>query len=134
MEKVNARRGFLKGFGLLSAVVAGASAPVLANTSTSSAVRSTNNPVLTPPVDQSLAPLGKISLQITADNRPPPPPPPNNSQFFIGGYATPMALIVNAGGSVNTPEHNNNVKMSVGKDDRLWIEVDGKWRRVALEN
>ena len=30
-------------------------------------------------------------------------------------------------------EKQNNVKMSVGLDDRLWIEVDGKWRRVALE-
>lgn len=134
MEKVNARRGFLKGFGLLSAVVAGASAPILANTSTSSSVRNTDNPVLTPPVDKALAPLGQVNLVLTADNNPPPPPPPVSSlngcylMAGVGSYSPMMSY-----GNLAADSKKNNVKMSVGRDDRLWIEVDGEWRRVALE-
>jgi hypothetical protein len=30
-------------------------------------------------------------------------------------------------------EYLNKVHMSVGKDNRLWIKADGKWRRVALD-
>jgi hypothetical protein len=30
-------------------------------------------------------------------------------------------------------QYENRVEMSVGKDNRLWIKVDGKWHRVAVE-
>lgn len=30
-------------------------------------------------------------------------------------------------------QYENRVEMSVGKDNRLWIRVDGKWHRVAIE-
>lgn len=130
MENVNARRGFLKGFGLLSAVAAGVATSHLANTSTSTTVRNPDDPVLVPPVDQALAPLGKVNLQLTADNRPPQPEVP--SAFAIGGHSTVLAINTH-GGSYSSPEHNNNVKLSVGKDNRLWAEVDGQWRRIALE-
>jgi hypothetical protein len=30
-------------------------------------------------------------------------------------------------------QYENRVEMSVGKDNRLWIKVDGKWHRVAIE-
>jgi hypothetical protein len=30
-------------------------------------------------------------------------------------------------------QYENRVGMSVGKDNRLWIKVDGKWHRVAIE-
>lgn len=133
MENVNARRGFLKGFGLLSAVAAGVATSHLANTSTTSAVRDPVNPVLVPPVDQSLAPLGLVSLTLTADNTPPPPPSPityGNSTYLIGGSSyQPILSVGNYGGDAT----KNNVKMSVGRDNRLWVEVDGQWRRVALE-
>jgi len=137
MENVNARRGFLKGFGLLSAVVAGASAPYLANTGASTVVRNTADPVLSPPVDVShLAPLGTTTLMLTADNMPPPPPPPvtslNGAYIVAGGNYNTMSPMLSVG-STSPIGNKNNVKMSVGKDDRLWIEVDGKWRRVALE-
>lgn len=133
MENVNARRGFLKGFGLLSAVAAGVATSHLANTSTTTAVRDPINPVLVPPVDQSLAPLGLVNLTLTADNTPPPPPPPityGNSMYLVGSSSyQPILSVGNHGGDAT----KNNVKMSVGRDNRLWIEVDGQWKRVALE-
>jgi hypothetical protein len=115
MEKVNARRGFLKGFGLFSAIAGGVSVPVLAQASTGSAVRHAIDRDITPPVDQALAPLGLTTLQLSASNKP--PLPPSNGYSF-----TSMANL-----------DANSVKMSVGKDNRLWVEVDGTWRRVALE-
>ena len=146
MNGTNHRRGFLKGFGLLSAIAAGAATHHLANTGTSMAVRDSVDPVLQPPVDIShLAPLGKVNLTLTADNVPPPPPVHDTNvgmQFMPKGYGTPtlafgssssthtQVLSVGSGGGV--PD-KNNVKMSVGRDNRLWIEVDGHWRRVALE-
>jgi hypothetical protein len=83
-----------------------------------------------------LAPLGSTTLVLTANNKPPPPPPPPSPITFGDGYiATGSSYIISPALSMNgvsTP-NQNNVKISVGKDDRLWIEVGGKWRRVALE-
>lgn len=138
MENVNARRGFLKGFGLLSAVAAGVATSHLANTSTSSVVRDPVNPVLSPPVDQALAPLGLVNLTLTADNNPPPPPPPvtyGSGMYLIssGSGSSSYQPILSLGTGSTADTTKNNVKMSVGKDNRLWVEVDGQWRRVALE-
>lgn len=134
MENVNARRGFLKGFGLLSAIAAGASAPVLVRENTSTPVRNTDNAVLVPPVDIThLAPVGKTNLTLTADNNPPPPPPPSYTSvgtFSFAGASFAPVLSVGPGTEDST---KNNVTLSVGKDNRLWIKVDGEWKRVALE-
>ena len=118
MNGTNSRRGFLKGFGLFSAVAAGAATSHFANTSTSMAIWDSVDPVLVPPVDYSLAPTGQVNLTLTADNVRP------TAVHYHPSTSTFMA-------SDNAKQ--NNVKMSVGLDDRLWIEVDGKWRRVALE-
>lgn len=147
MNATNHRRGFLKGFGLLSAIAAGAATHHFANTGTSVAVRDSVDPVLEPPVDIShLAPLGTTNLTLTAYNVPPPPPVHDTNigmQFMPKGFGTPAYLISGSShtqpvtmmslGSGGGDPDKNNVKMSVGKDNRLWIEVDGKWRRLALE-
>lgn len=33
-----------------------------------------------------------------------------------------------------TAEYSNKVEMSVGKDNRLWINVNNEWKRVAIES
>lgn len=139
MNGATHRRGFLKGFGLLSAVVAGASVHnQMGHYDSVMGVRDTPNPVLVPPVDQALAPLGLANLTLTADNTPPPPPPPvthGSGMYLIsngsGSNSYQPILSLGMGNMADTTK--NNVKMSVGKDNRLWIEVDGQWRRVALE-
>lgn len=138
MEKVNARRGFLKGFGLLGAAVGGFYATQNAFANVPPPV-----PIGSPTVAERdvgpvediahLAPLGTVTLQLTADNVPPPPPPPYSpGEFTVSGYTTlgssyPSIL------SNGIRETDNKVTMSVGKDDRLWIKVGDTWRRVALE-
>lgn len=34
---------------------------------------------------------------------------------------------------ISNAEFENKVQLSVGKDDRLWIKVNDKWMRVAVE-
>ena len=136
------RRRFIKGFGLLGLALSGAAAAreAVSNTSVIGASTGTSNvpTVIDPPVVEDiahLAPLGKTTLQLTADNTPPPPPP----QSFTPGIVT---LTGSSYGSYSYPtilgngykETDNKVTMSVGKDNRLWIKIgDDTWRRVALE-
>jgi hypothetical protein len=141
METVNARRGFLKGFGLFSAAAGGflATQTSFANTPSPTPIgSSTGNEHIVGPVEDiaHLAPLGKTTLQLTADNIPPPPPPPPQPApvggYFFDGYmitgsSYPSIL------SDGYKETDNKVTLSVGKDNRLWIKVGDTWRRVALE-
>jgi hypothetical protein len=133
------RRRFLKGFGLLGIALSGAAAAreAISNTGVIGVGTGTNNvpAVIDPPVVEDiahLAPLGKMNLQLTADNTPPPPPPPAPAGgFMIGGYTTgsSYSTILSSG----CKETDNRVTLSVGKDDRLWIKIGDTWRRVALE-
>ena len=132
------RRRFIKGFGLLGLALSGAAAAreTISNTGVIGVGTGTDNvpAVIDPPVVEDiahLAPLGLVNIHFQADNRPPPPPPPvnHNSVYMIssgGHYGVGL-------GNMTSTEGHNNVKMSVGKDNRLWIEVDGQWRRVALD-
>jgi hypothetical protein len=134
------RRRFIKGFGLLGLALSGAAAAreAVSNTGVIGVGTGTNNvpAVIDPPVVEDiahLAPLGKVTLQLTADNTPPPPPPP--PQSFTPG------IVTLTGSSYSYPtilsngykETDNKVTLSVGKDDRLWIKIGDTWRRVALD-
>jgi hypothetical protein len=132
------RRRFLKGFGLLGIALSGAAAAreAVSNTGVIGVGTGTNNvpAVIDPPVVEDiahLAPLGKATLQLTADNTPPPPPP----QTFTPGTATLTGSSYSYPSILNNghKETDNSVTMSVGKDNRLWIKVGDTWRRVALE-
>jgi hypothetical protein len=148
MEKVNARRGFLKGFGLGAAVIGGFASAGAAN-----AVSVVGSSV---PVDSDqpkrvdrdavedishLAPRdGIVTLQISGDNRPPQPPKPSSycsvdgsSYTIISGSSYVSNPLLSYGAACPSNELNN-VSMAVGKDDRLWIRVGDSWKRVALEN
>ena len=35
--------------------------------------------------------------------------------------------------SITPPETTHEVSMSVGKDNRLWLKIGDKWKRVALD-
>ena len=132
------RRRFIKGFGLLGLALSGAAAAreTISNTGVIGVGTGTDNvpAVIDPPVVEDiahLAPLGLVNIHFQADNRPPPPPPPLN---HYTGYTISSGSHYGLGiGNMASTEGHNNVKMSVGKDNRLWIEVDGQWRRVALD-
>ena len=117
MNGTNSRRGFLKGFGLLSAVFAGGTAYNPSPTDSRGAVRSSSDAVRSTPVDQNLAPTTPHHLALVADNTPREAMRINSEGVMMYGSTT----------------EQNRVAMSVGRDNRLWIKVDDQWRRVALE-
>lgn len=156
MEKVNGRRGFLKGFGLAGAILGGASGGYIAATREVANVASTPLPpvgsntndgaVVHPAPDIAhLAPKeGATALVITGDNRPPPPPAPvqswsaYNVPNTLNGYtmscSTTAQSTLMIGASNPCPDsERNKVAMAVGKDDRLWIRVGDSWKRVVVE-
>jgi hypothetical protein len=110
---MNQRRNFLKGVGIASAFVAGVAAykQVKDIAENSKDIRH-----LAPPD-------GATTLQINGSYGPPPKVDPPQ-QFGSGSFY--LFDPTNRGVT-------NKVAMTVGKDDRLWIQVGDEWRRVALE-
>ena len=108
------RRGFLKNFGLLGMVVAGAST-ALAN----------NEPTVVPAPEQPkdfahLAPENALTtLTITGDNRTLEERGTNSDGIYSYSF--------------NSVHVTNQVSMSVGKDNRLWLKIGDDWKRVALD-
>lgn len=108
------RRKFFKGFGVLGAVVAGATA-----------VKVTVEEIKKPTEDIShLAPSSNTNIMLTADNKPKKVKPAgiltNGQPFYFA----------------DTPnyEEQNKVTLSVGHDDRLWMKVGEKWHRVSIDS
>jgi hypothetical protein len=117
------RRGFLKNFGLLGVVVAGASAALANN---QPIVVPAPTPAPTQPKDFAhLAPSDDVSgiLSLYSDNRSREEKETeyNNSQTHGVIFVT------------NDFKSTNKVHMTVGKDNRLWIKFDDEWKRVALD-
>jgi hypothetical protein len=150
MEKVNGRRGFLKGFGIGGVVLGGAASGYLAatreiaNVASASVPAGGGNPtnvgvVPAAPDIAHLAPKANAtSLVITGDNRPPPPPAPipacNNGYTFTVPPTMNASISISGNYTQQCPSNElNKVAMAVGKDDRLWIKVGDQWKRVVLE-
>lgn len=140
-QKVNARRGFLKGFGLGGVILGGAAGGYLAATREIANVASSevSTQVTQAPDITHLAPKeGATSLVITGDNRPPAPPPPPvaynpNYGYTLTCSTTAMSTLTISGSNPCPDNERNKVAMAVGKDDRLWIRVGDQWKRVVVE-
>jgi hypothetical protein len=112
------RRSFLKGFGLLGVVVASATAPqVMANTTPVVITKSKEDL-------SHLAPETNTTMTLTADNRTAEEKEQERKKLYGD---SPYVFV----GTNYTETHR--VNMSVGKDNRLWLQVNGEWHRVALE-
>ena len=155
MEIQNGRRGFVKGFGLFSAVLAGAAvvraesaAPQLGNSvvpvPTSSAVSKAIDPAIISLIEEQAS----NHLQLThtyGEIAPPPPPLPSslNGSVLISDWTTGSSasfLQINANGGVNIggknkqfvpgTENEVSVKMVVGPDGELYLKVKDQWKRI----
>lgn len=106
------RRKFMKGFGLLGAVLAGAATTKVV---IEHAEKKEQEDIshLAPGNSNTLVLLGqpveKEPVQFQGQG----------SSFYI----QPM-----------NHEYKNKVAMAVGKDDRLWIKVGEEWKRVSIES
>ena len=112
------RRRMLTGTGLVGAFAAGFFAPKV--------VVEVKEKLQQPKIEdiRHLAPLSSTTLMLTADNRTAEEKQKENPPMIGNGfYIQPM----------EPHKETNKVTMSVGKDNRLWIQVDGQWRIVALD-
>jgi hypothetical protein len=107
------RRKFMKGFGLLGAVLAGAA-------TTKVVVEHGEKKEKEKEDISHLAPDAKTTFVLQGNPVEKEPIPVPGSPTF---YFLPM-----------NPEYKNKVSMAVGKDDRLWIKVGEEWKRVSIES
>ena len=104
------RRKFMKGFGLLGAVIAGAATTKVVIEHTEKKEQEDIS---------HLAPNADMSLVLMGQKVEKEPVQLSGSSFYI----QPM-----------NHEYKNKVAMAVGKDDRLWIKVGEEWKRVSIES
>lgn len=104
------RRKFMKGFGLLGAVIAGAATTKVVIEHTEKKEQEDIS---------HLAPNDDMSLVLMGQKVEKEPVQLSGSSFYI----QPM-----------NHEYKNKVAMAVGKDDRLWIKVGEEWKRVSIES
>lgn len=109
------RRNFFKGFGVLGAVVAGATA-----------VKVTVEEIKKPAEDLShLEPTSNTNIMLVVDNgvkeKVKPAGITADGKLFYLAQPTPI-------------EEQNKVTLSVGKDDRLWMKVGERWHRVSIDS
>lgn len=104
------RRKFMKGFGLLGAVLAGAATTKVV---IEHAEKKEQEDI------SHLAPESNTTLVLQGQPVVKEPVKFADSGFYI----QPM-----------NPEYQNKVAMAVGKDDRLWIKVGEEWKRVSIES
>lgn len=102
------RRKFLRGFGILGAVMAGAASAKIVIEEAKKPVEDISD----------LAPADNNMLILQGNRLPPKEPVSSNGLYFIQSNA----------------EYANKVHLAVGKDNRLWIKSGDYWKRVALEN
>lgn len=119
------RRSFIKGFGLGGVIVGSAAGGFTAAKAISNTVsQPTQQPapaVVYPQLEDisHLAPRDTgMDLTLVRDNSEPEPPKVTPGSFSFM--------------PVNT-KTTHQVSMSVGKDNRLWLKVDGKWMRVMVQ-
>ena len=160
MEIQNGRRGFVKGFGLFSAMLASAAvvraesaAPQLGNSvvpiPNSSAVGEAIDPAIISLIEEQAT----NHLQLThtyGEIAPPPPPSPvermrfcSDGSVLVPNWTTGSSasfLQINADGGVNIggknkqfvpgTENEVSVKMVVGPDGELYLKMKDQWKRV----
>ncbi len=112
-------KGTGKGAGIAGAFFAGFMAPVvIERVKETKIIQQVEGPKPEPEDLSHLAPESPTTLVLQGGVKKQEPSPPSGNGFYL---------------APTNVEYTNKVAMSVGKDNRLWIQVDGQWRRVALD-
>ena len=160
MEIQNGRRGFVKGFGLFSAMLAGAAvvraesaAPQLGNSVVPVPTSANVGEAIDPAIISLIEEQATNHLQLThtyGEIAPPPPPSPvermricSDGSVLVSNWTTGSSasfLQINANGGVNIGGNNKqfvpgtenevSVKMVPGPDGELYLNVNGQWKRI----
>ena len=149
---VKERRNFLKGIGLVGAVVAGYNTPVLAKETKTKPPVIVETPKVDPKIIQKIEEMdpSSLSLQQVYGEIEPPKPPPNytsngglytiTDSGFVGLYSTQAAMTLNSNGNVSIGHNHKkfipgtektvDVKLVPGPDGELYLNINGQWKKV----
>ena len=144
--ETNKRRNFLKGFGIIGAFAAGATAPVVVKHVKETKVVNAPIPTIDKDVLAILEEQAPPTLQLQAtygEVAPPPPPTYTNSGYFVVGSDTVSSqermrlcsdgntmLLFNPKKFVPGTENQQSVKMVPGPDGELYLNINGQWKKV----
>ena len=146
------RRSFLKGFGLLGAVVAGYNAPSVIAKEPEPLPIVDNTPKVDPKIIAQIEEINPSTLSLTQTYgeieppKPPSPPPTFQSDAYVisnitgGTYTTNSSLVLHNNGNVNIglnskkfipgTEKHVDVKLVPGPDGELYLNINGQWKKV----
>jgi hypothetical protein len=140
------RRKFLKGFGLLGAVVAGYHAPTVMAKEPEPLPVIDNIPKVDPKIIAQIEKINPSTLSLTqtyGEIEPPKPPPaqPLDSYVISNGGVWPnpgltlshdgnMCIGLNQKKFVPGTEKQVDVKLVPGPDGELYLNINGQWKKV----
>ena len=146
---MTARRGFLKGFGLLGAVVAGYHAPTVMAKQPEPSPVIDNIPKVDPKIIAQIEKINPSTLSLTQTygEIEPPKPPPTWPTFQRGEYVISGSsggpnpgLTLTHDGNINIglnqkkfvpgTEKQVDVKLVPGPDGELYLNINGQWKKV----
>ena len=129
---INTRRGFLKGAGIFGTIVGGVAAGKMIVEKHHHETKVIEAPTPVKEEISHLVPKTDNTLVITADNSDSKP-----LSFATSGHERMrISSTGELGIGVSSPPISsmNTVRLSVGKDDRLWVKVNDEWKRIAIES
>jgi len=143
---MTARRGFLKGFGLLGAVVAGYHAPTVMAKQPEPLPVIDNTPKVDPKIIAQIEKINPSTLSLTqtyGEIEPPKPPPTfQRGEYVISGSSGEpnpgltlshdgnMCIGLNQKKFVPGTEKQVDVKLVPGPDGELYLNINGQWKKV----
>lgn len=138
------RRNFLKGFGLLGAVIAGYNAPTVMAKEPETLPLVDTTPKVDPQIIAQIEKINPSTLSLTqtyGEIAPPPPPSTYNGMYTIsGGNIVQERMRIDSDGSITMLMHGKNfvpgtekqvdVKLVPGPDGELYLNINGQWKKV----
>jgi hypothetical protein len=143
------RRNFLKGFGLLGAVVAGYHTPTVMAKEPEPLPVIDNTPKVDPEIIAQIEKINPPTLSLTqtyGEIEPPKPPPSfaTNGSYYVlseigSSWSNPgltlspdgnMSIGLNQKKFVPGTEKQVDVKLVPGPDGELYLNINGQWKKV----
>lgn len=113
------RRKFIRGSGILGGLLGGvlAGREVIERIHTKETIVKEIMPEPVDVADVDMQPISNTIFTLKGNSKPPEPPKTTTGLYF----------------SDINPKYDLEVGMAVGRDKRLWLKIDGEWRRIALD-
>ena len=129
------RRKFIRGTGLIGGLLGGvlAGKEVIERIHTKETVVKEMLPAPVDIADVDMQPVGNTILALKGNSKPPETVVQERFRLGPSGLGIGGSSMVFNTATIVPTEYDLEVGLSVGRDKRLWVKIDGEWRRVALD-